>query len=341
MSTYKALEVRNEREFQLIDRDLADPAPGHVRLRVEACGICHTDLLAIGGLRADPSSPIVPGHEIAGVIDAVGDGVRRWKVGDRVGVGFLGGQCNECDPCRRGDFINCIDQPQTGTTVDGGYAEVAYARASALVRIPDGVSATDAAPLLCAGLTTFNALQHLDLRPGALVGIQGIGGLGHLGIQHADKLGYRVVAIARGTGKQELALRLGADHYIDSDARDAGAALQELGGADAIVATAASGNSMSPLVAGLAPHGRLIVVGAAFDPIQVNTTDLIFGGRQILGTLTGSAIENEDNLAFSAAQGIAPMTEVVALADAPDAYDRMLAGDARFRIVIDLNGQAS
>jgi alcohol dehydrogenase, propanol-preferring len=232
---------------------------------VEACGICHTDLLAVG------------------------DGVHRWKVGDRVGVGFLGGQCHECDPCRRGDFINCVDQPQTGTTVDGGYAEVAYARASGLVRIPDSVSATDAAPLLCAGLTTFNALQHLDLRPGALVGIQGIGGLGHLGIQPADKLGYRVVAIARGTGKQEVALRLGADTYIDSDAQNAGTARQELGGADAIVATAASGNSMSPLVAGLAPHGRLMVVGAAFDPIEVNTTDLVFGGRQILGTLTGSA----------------------------------------------------
>ncbi len=336
MSTYQAVEVRNQHEFQLVARDLVPPAPGHVRLRVEACGICHSDVLAVDGLRADPSAPVVPGHEVVGVIDAVGDGVRRWQVGERVGVGFLGGQCNECDACRRGDFVNCEDQHQTGTTTDGGYAEVAHVRASGLVRIPDGISSTDAAPLLCAGLTTFNALRQLDLRPGALVAIQGIGGLGHLGIQHADKLGYRVVAIARGSGKEELARSLGADHYVDSEAQDAGEALQELGGADAIVATASSGASMTPLVAGLAPRGRLVVVGAAFDPISVNTTDLVFGGREIHGSLTGSAIENEDNLAFSVNQGVVPMTEVVSLANAPAAYDRMIAGDARFRMVIDL-----
>ena len=341
MSTYQALQVTNEHEFAFVERALVDPAPGHVRLRVKACGICHTDVLAVAGLREDPSAPIVPGHEVVGVIDAVGAGVRRWQVGDRAGVGFLGGPCHECDFCRRGDFVNCTDQPQTGTTVDGGYAEVVYARASGLVRIPSAMSATDAAPLLCAGLTTFNALQRLDLRPGALVAIQGIGGLGHLGLQHADKLGYRVVAIARGTAKQELATGLGADHYIDSETQDAGAALQALGGADAIVATAASGASMSPLVAGLAPHGRLVVVGAAVDPIAVNTTDLVFGGRELHGSLTGSAIDNEDNLAFSMAQDIASINEVVALADAPAAFDRMMAGEARFRVVIDLASTAS
>lgn len=337
MSTYRALQVRGSRVFEFVDRTVVEPGPGQVRLRVEACGICHSDLVAVEGHREDPSLPIVPGHEVVGVIDAVGDGVRRWQVGQRVGAGFLGGPCNECAMCRRGDFVNCLDQPQTGTTVDGGYAQVAYVRASGLVRIPDALSATDAAPLLCAGITTFNALQHLDLRPGALVAIQGIGGLGHLGIQHADKLGYRVAAVARGNAKETLAKSFGADHYIDSETDDVAEALQKLGGADAIVATAAKGSAMSPLVAGLAPRGRLIVVGAAFDPLSVSTIELVFGGREIRGSLTGTPIQNEDNLAFSASQGVKPMTEIVALADAPAAYDRMIAGAVRFRAVIDLN----
>jgi propanol-preferring alcohol dehydrogenase len=336
MSTYRAVEVTGARQFMLVDRELREPRPGEVRLRVEACGICHSDVLAVEGLRADPSQPIVAGHEVVGVIDAVGAGITAWRFGDRVGVGFLGGQCHECDHCRRGDFVNCANQPQTGTTVDGGYAEVAYARAAGLVRVPDGLSSVAAAPLLCGGLTTFNALSQLHLRPGALVAIQGVGGLGHLGLQYASKLGYRVAAIARGSGKAELAGQLGADHYIDSTAEDPGAALQKLGGAAAVVATAANGASMSPLVTGLAPRGHLMIVGAAPDPMAVRTVDMIFGNRTVTGNLTGRAIENEDNLAFSARHGIRPMTETMPLAHAPKAYERMMSGQARFRVVLDI-----
>jgi D-arabinose 1-dehydrogenase-like Zn-dependent alcohol dehydrogenase len=232
--------------------------------------------------------------------------------------------------------VNCENQPQPGTTEDGGYAEVAYARATGLVRIPDGLSSLDASPLLCAGITTFNALRSLDVEPGALIGIQGIGGLGHLGVQYANKLGYRVVAIARGSEKAPLAHQLGAHHFIDSSAVDPGAALKELGGAAAVIATAASGASMSPLLGGLAPRGQLVVVGAAIDPIEVLTSDLIFGSRSIIGSLTGTPIQNEANLAFSAARGVAPMIEPFPFEDAPKAYERMISGDARFRVVLDI-----
>jgi propanol-preferring alcohol dehydrogenase len=336
MSTYRAFEVTGIRDFALVTRELGEPPPGQVRLRVESCGVCHSDVLAVEGQRADPSRPIVPGHEIVGVVDAVGAGVTAWHAGDRVGVGYLGGQDNECEFCRRGDFVNCTNQPWTGTTVDGGYAEYTFARASALVRIPDGLSALEAAPLLCAGLTTYSALRQIEGRPGALVAVQGIGGLGHLGLQYAAKLGYRVAAIARGADKAELSAQLGAHHYIDSAAEDPGAALRRLGGAAAIIATAASGASMSPLVSGLAPRGRMVVVGAAPDPISVQTVDLIFGTRSLSGSLTGSSIENEDNLAFSLARGIRALIEVLPLAEAPKAYERMMSGKARFRVVLDM-----
>ncbi|MGO1050887.1 alcohol dehydrogenase catalytic domain-containing protein [Crossiella sp. CA198] len=335
-STYRAVEARGSRQFTLVERQIREPAPGEVRLRALTCGVCHTDAMAAEGLREDPSQPIVPGHEIVGVIEAVGAGVRGWQAGERVGVGFLGGHCGACQSCRRGDFVNCADQPRTGTSVDGGYAEVVYARASGLVRIPAELSAVEAAPLLCAGLTTYSALAGLDARPGALVAVQGIGGLGHLGLQYARALGYRVAAIARGTDKAALAAELGAEHYIDSRTEDPGEALQRLGGAAAIVATAASGASMSPLVAGLAPRGVLLVLGAAGDPITVNTTDLIFGTRSITGCLTGSSIENEDNLAFSVRGGIRAMNEVLPMSEAPKAYEHMLSGNARFRVVLDL-----
>ena len=339
MPTYRAFQVTGQRQFELVDRELLAPDPGHVRVKVQSCGVCHSDVLAVEGMRADPSQPIVPGHEIVGVVDAVGDGVNTWQVGDRVGLGYLGGHDATCDWCRRGDFVNCENQPQTGTTVDGGYAEVVYARATGVVRIPDQLKSLEASPLLCAGITTFNALRALDIRPDALVGVQGIGGLGHLGVQYANKLGYRVVAIARGNEKAALATELGAHHYIDSAAVDPGTALQDLGGAAAIIATAASGASMSPLIAGLAPRGQLVVVGAAFDPIEVQTTDLIFGSRSIVGSITGTPIQNEDNLAFSAAHAITPMIEVLAFEDAPKAYDRMMSGHARFRVVLDVAGE--
>jgi propanol-preferring alcohol dehydrogenase len=337
MSTYRAFQVTGTQNFALVDREVTDPLPGQVRLRVQACGVCHSDALAANGiLRADPSTPIVPGHEIVGVIDAVGAGVTAWRPGDRVGIGFLNGHCGECDSCRRGDFVNCAAQPLTGTTVDGGYAEVAYARASGLVRIPEGLGATDAAPLLCAGLTVYKALLRLDARPGALVAVQGIGGLGHLGVQYARELGFRVAAIARGAEKAQVATELGAEVYLDSTTEDVGAVLQKLGGAAAIVATAASGASMSALVPGLAPRGRLVVVGAGFDPISVQPADLIFGTRAIDGSLTGSSIENEDNLQFSVRRGVRSMNEVRPFAEAPEAYAHMLSGQARFRVVLDM-----
>ena len=337
MTTYRAWQVTGQRQFELVERDVVAPSPDHVRIRVQTCGVCHSDVLGVEGLRQDPSVPVVPGHEIVGVIDALGDQVTTWRVGDRVGVGFLGGHCGVCEWCRREDFVNCDNQPQPGTTEDGGYAEVVYARATGLVRIPAGLTSLNAAPLLCAGITTFNALQGIDARPGALVGIQGIGGLGHLGVQYANKLGYRVAAIARGAGKKALAEQLGATHYIDSAATDPGAALTELGGAAAVVATAASGASMSPLLAGLAPHGQLVVVGAALDPIEVTTSDLIFGGRSITGSLTGTPIQNEDSLAFSTEHGVAAMIETRPFEDAPQAYERMMSGEARFRVVLEVS----
>ncbi|MGW3248520.1 alcohol dehydrogenase [Streptomyces sp. NPDC001070] len=336
MSTYRAFEVTGARNFELVTREVPEPPPGHVRLRVESCGVCHSDVLAVEGLRADPSRPVVPGHEVVGVIDAVGEGVGAWRIGDRVGVGFLNGHCGECTPCRRGDFVNCLNQPQTGTTTDGGYAEVLIARSSGLVRVPDGMSPVEVAPLLCAGLTTFTALRRLDARPGALVAVQGIGGLGHLGLQYAARLGYRVAAIARGREKEKLAVELGASHYIDSSAEDPAAALQKLGGADAVIATAASGASMTPLVPGLAPRGKLVVVGVAPDPVSVTTADLVLGSRTVTGSLTGHSIENEDNLEFSNRFGIRPMVETMSLEQAPEAYERMMSGEARFRVVLDM-----
>jgi D-arabinose 1-dehydrogenase-like Zn-dependent alcohol dehydrogenase len=336
MPTYRAFQVTGQRQFELVEREIVDPEPGRVRVRVLACGVCHSDFISGEGARPDPSQPVVPGHEIIGVVDALGPGVTAWSVGDRVGLGFLGGHCGECAQCRRGDFVNCLNQPQPGTTEDGGYAEIVYARASGLVRVPESMDPIEAAPLLCAGITTFNALRHADAPPGAVVAIQGIGGLGHIGLQQAKQLGYRTVAIARGTDKAELATSLGADDYIDSAATDPGAALQELGGAAVIVATAASGASMSPLVAGLAPRGKLVVVGAAPDPISVDTVELIFGGRSIIGSLTGTPVENEDNLAFAQSYGIKSMNEVMPFEDAPKAYERMMSGAARFRIVLDI-----
>ncbi|HME77210.1 MAG TPA: alcohol dehydrogenase catalytic domain-containing protein [Mycobacterium sp.] len=333
--------MTGQRQFRLVQRETRDPGPGEVRLRVQACGVCHTDVIAVEGLRADPSKAVVPGHEIAGVVDAVGPAVNGWRAGERVGVGFLNGHCGECEPCRRGDFVNCVNQQQTGTSVDGGYAEVAYARASGLVRLPGDMESVDVAPLLCAGLTVYSALLRAGARPGSVVAIQGIGGLGHLGIQYAATLGYEVVAIARGSEKATLAEQLGADHYIDSVAADPADVLRGLGGAAAIVATASNGASMSPLVAGLAPQGRLIVVGAGPEPLETQTADLIFGTRSIVGSLTGTSIENEDNLRLAQRRGIRSMNEIMPLSEAPKAYERMLSGQARFRIVLDTGSLAN
>jgi alcohol dehydrogenase, propanol-preferring len=333
MSTYRAIQVASDGSLELAERELLAPQPGHVRIKVEACGVCHSDSVAV---HPHPQSEpnVVPGHEVAGRIDALGEGVTQWSLGDRVGVGFLGGHCGVCGQCRRGNFTRCSDQPITGVTVDGGYAEYAYARQSGLVAIPDGLSALEAAPLLCAGFTTYNGLLKAGPKPGALVAVQGIGGLGHLGIQYARKMGAQVVAIARGTDKADLAKRLGAHHYIDSAATDPGAELKKLGGADVILATAASGTSMTPLIPGLAQQGTLMVVGASFEPIEVTPISLIFDGPRITGSLTGSSIENEDNLRFAADQGVSAMIEEAELADASAAYERMMSGAARFRMVL-------
>jgi alcohol dehydrogenase, propanol-preferring len=335
MPTYNAWQVVGQREFHWVERELAEPTNGHVRIRVLACGVCRSDMVAAEGLLRDPSTPVVPGHEIVGVIDAVGEGVSRHKVGDYVGVGYLGGQCNECDLCRRGDFVNCQDQAELGRTQDGGYSEYVYVRASGVVGLPEGVDPLETAPLLCAGITVYNALRTTEAPPGALVAIQGLGGLGHLAVQYARGLGYRTVVIARGSVKAELAARLGADDYIDSDKTDPAKALADQGGAAAIVATAASGASMSALPAGLRPRGRLVVAGIGLDPMSIESFDLVFGTRSVTGTLTGSSIENEDNLRFSLAVGVRPLIEVMPLDEAPAAYERMMAGQARLRVVLD------
>lgn len=336
-SMYRACEVTGVRQFRIVEREMRDPGFQEVRIRVHTCGVCHSDALAVEGMREDPARPIVPGHELVGVIDAIGDGVTTWNVGQRVGVGFLGGHCGVCPWCRRGDFVNCTDQPRTGTTTDGGYAEVAYARTSGLVAVPDELSDAEASPLLCAGLTVYNALLKTGARNGSLVAVQGIGGLGHLGIQYAQRLGYRVAAIARGTGKAALAAELGAEHYIDSTAADPGTALRQLGGAAAVIATASVGSSMSPLISGLAPGGQMIVVGATRDPLSLSTTDLIFGERTVGGSLTGSSIENEDALDFAARKSVHPMIETRPLDEAAEGYERMMSGKARFRVVLDMS----
>jgi propanol-preferring alcohol dehydrogenase len=332
MTTYRAVHVAPDGNLELTERELVDPLPGQVRIRVEACGICHTDAIAVHSHNATEVGQI-PGHEAVGRIDALGAGVTRWVVGDRVGVGFLGGHCGVCDECRRGEFVNCTDQPWIGVNVDGGYAEVMYARSSGLVAVPAGLTSVEAAPLLCAGFTTFNALVKAGVHPGDLVAIQGIGGLGHLGIQYANKMGLRVVAIARGTEKAELAVELGAHHYIDSVATDVSAELQKLGGVRVIVATAAGGTPTS-LIAGLASGGKLVVVGASGQPVEVSPLDLIFRGVEVGGSLTGTSIQNEDNLRFAQDQGVRAVIEPATLADAPQAFARMLSGAARFRVVL-------
>ena len=334
-NTYRAVQVTAPGTLGLVELPLKQPGPGQVRLRVEACGICNSDNLTLGGLFPGLALPRVPGHEVIGTIDALGEGVQSWKVGDRVGVGFLGAYCGVCSSCRRGDFVNCRQQPMFGIHLDGGYAESMIAPARALAAVPPELESTEAAPLLCAGLTTFSALRKSKARAGDLVAIQGIGGLGHLAIQFARSMGFRVVAIARGTGKRDLALKLGAHHYIDSTNQDAAQELQTLGGARVIVSTAANSSSQSPLVPGLAPRGQLIVVGAGGDdPVALNPIDLLFGERGVEGTMTGTVPETEDTLAFSVLQNIRPIIESFPLEKAEQGFQRMTSNEARFRVVL-------
>jgi len=332
--TYKAVEVSAPGVLRVVERPVSEPGAGQVRIRVEACGICHTDAATVMGAYPGLKLPRVPGHEVVGRIEVLGSGVAKWKIGQRVGVGLIAGEDGVCEPCRRGDTVNCQNPVTSGVTVDGGYAEVMIAEARGIASIPDELSSADAAPLLCAGITTYNALRNAGLRGGDLVAVQGIGGLGHLGVQFARQMGFRTVAIGRGPDKEKLAKELGAHVYIDSAVDDAAAVLQHMGGARAILATATSGDAMGPLVSGLAVRGKLIVLGVPNDEIRLNAFPLVFGGRSIYGSLTGTPIEGEDTLAFSVLENIRPMIETAPLEQAADAYARMMQGKARFRMVL-------
>jgi propanol-preferring alcohol dehydrogenase len=335
--TYKAVEVYEPGRLQVVERSISEPSAGQVRIRVEACGICHTDVATVTGTYPGLTLPRVPGHEVVGRIEALGAGVSGWKIGQRVGVGLIAGEDGVCEPCRRGDIVNCQNPVVLGVTVDGGYAEVMIAEARGIASIPDELTSVEAAPLLRAVYTTYNALRNAGLRGGHLVGVQGIGGLGHLGIQFARHMGFRTVAIGRGREKEKLARDLGAHVYIDTAAEDAAAVLQRMGGARAILATGTSGDAMGRLVSGLAARGKLIVVAVPQDQMQLSACPLVFGGRSIYGTLAGTAIDTEDALAFSVLENIRPMIETVPLEQVDDAYARMMQGRARFRMVLTMN----
>src|ERR1700720_385837 len=303
-ATYRAVEVAAPGVLRVVDRPVSEPGAGQVRIRVEACGVCHTDAATVMGIYPGLKLPRVPGHEIVGRIEALGGGVPRWKIGQRVGVGFFGGEDGVCEPCRRGDMVQCQNPITPGVTTDGGYAEVMIAEAHGIAAIPDELTSVEAAPLLCAGIITYNALRNAGLRGGDLVAVQGIGGLGHLGVQFARHLGFRTVAIGKGRDKEKLAKDLGAHVYIDTAVDDAAAVLQRMGGARAILATAPSGNAMGPLVSGLAVRGKLIVVGGPGDPIQLKKFPLVFWWGSVYGSLTGTPIDGEDTLAFSVLENI-------------------------------------
>jgi D-arabinose 1-dehydrogenase-like Zn-dependent alcohol dehydrogenase len=329
-----ALVPKPGADFEFQERDIPQPPAGHVRIRVQACGICFSDHLVKDGLWPGVTYPRSPGHEVAGIIDEVGPGVTTWKKGQRVGVGWHGGHDGTCLQCRRGDFINCTNEKITGFSFDGGYAEYTVVPAEAVAAMPDSLDPAEAAPLLCAGITTFNALRHSGALPGDLVAIQGIGGLGHLGVQFASRFGYRVAAISRGKDSEPLAKKLGAHVYIDSSATSAVAELQKLGGAQVILATAPSGKAMSELVPGLAPHGKFLVIGASGDPLTVQTVLMIGGSKSIQGWASGIATDSEDTLRFAELSGVRPMIEQFPLPKVNEAYARMTSGKAQFRVVL-------
>jgi D-arabinose 1-dehydrogenase-like Zn-dependent alcohol dehydrogenase len=317
-----------------VEREVPQPGRGEALVRVEACGVCHSDSFAKDGGFPGVSYPLVPGHEIAGRIESLGEDVKGWEAGQRVGVGWFGGNCGHCEPCRRGDFISCENLVIPGITFDGGYADYVVVAASALASIPDDLDAEEAAPLLCAGVTTYNALRSSGARGGDLVAVLGIGGLGHLGVQFARKLGFETVAIARGTAKEELARKLGAHHYIDSTAQDPAEELTKLGGAKVVLATVTNSAAMSATFGGLGPHGTLLIVGASMEPLQIAPAMMIGGSKSIAGHPSGTSKDSEDTLAFSALTDVRPMIETLPLEQATEAYDRMMAGDARFRMVL-------
>ncbi len=335
MTQMRAVQVTKANgPFELVHREIPAAGAGHVRIKVEACGICHSDMFTKLGAFPGIRYPRVPGHEVVGVIDAVGADVPDWTPGMRVGVGWHGGHCGHCASCRRGDFITCATGLVPGIAYDGGYAEYMVAPFAALAAIPAELSAVDAAPLLCAGITTFNALRHSGAGPGDLVAVLGIGGLGHLGVQYAAKMGAHTVAIARGTDKEALARKLGARVYIDSTRQNVAAELAKLGGARVILATATDSKSMSDAIGGLGIDGRLVIVGASLEPVEVPPLALIPGRRSIMGWPSGTATDSEDTLAFSVLTGIRPMIETYPLERAAEAYEHMMSGKARFRVVL-------
>ncbi|HTQ40022.1 MAG TPA: alcohol dehydrogenase [Pirellulales bacterium] len=334
MATMRVAQVsRPKGPFELVERPIPEPAAGWVRIKVQACGICHSDSIVKEGSFPNIPYPRVPGHEVAGVIDAVGQGVAAWQKGQRVGVGWFGGNCGYCDFCRRGEFFACSNLKTTGISHDGGYAEYMVAPASSVALMPNDLSPVEAAPLMCAGVTTFNALRNSGARGGDVVAVFGLGGLGHLGVQYAAKMGFRTVAIARGKDKEPLAKKLGAAIYIDSAAGDAAAELQKLGGAKAILATVTSGEAMSAITYGLAMNGTILVIGAD-SSMEVSPIFLLTGCRSVKGWYSGTSIDSQDTLSFSARSGVRSMNEVLPFDRAAEGYDRMISGKARFRVVL-------
>src|ERR1700739_1218335 len=319
-------------DFEIVEREIPKPGAREVRIKVQACGVCHSDVFVKEGLWPGIQYPRVPGHEIAGIIDEIGAGVTGWKAGQRVGVGWHGGQDNTCIECRRGRFLYCRNAKVAGISYDGGYQQYMVAPVEALVALPDTLSDAEAAPLLCAGVTTFNALRHSGASPGSLVAVQGIGGLGHLAIQFGNKFGYKVAAIGRGPENSALAKKLGASVYIDSQSSNAAQELQKLGGAQAILATAPNSKAMSELIDGLAPSGKFIVVGITTDPIAVTPLQLVSGEHSIAGSAVGTPTDSEDTLRFAELTGVRPMIETYPLEKAPEAYARMMSGKAQFRV---------
>ncbi|MFC6757927.1 MULTISPECIES: alcohol dehydrogenase [Haloarcula] len=322
-------------DFELVEREIPEPGPGEVRIEVDACGICHSDAFVKEGTYPGVSYPRVPGHEIAGRIDTVGDRVDRLSAGERVGVGWHGGHCFSCEPCRRGDFQQCENGEITGLTYDGGYAEYVTVPAEAVAAVPERLDAADAAPLLCAGVTTFNALRNTDARPGDLVAVQGIGGLGHLGVQYAHAAGFETVALSRSGDKESLAMELGADHFVDTTAHDPAERLQELGGASVVLGTAPASDAISSVVGGLDTDGSVVVVGVPGEPIEVDAQQLVGARSGVEGWASGHAHDSQDTLEFSALRDVTPEIETYPLTEVEDAYERMLANEARFRVVLE------
>jgi propanol-preferring alcohol dehydrogenase len=320
--------------FELVERDVPQPGRDEALVRVHACGICHSDSFAKDGGYPGVSFPVVPGHEIAGEIAALGEGVQGWNVGERVGVGWFGGNCGYCEPCRRGDLIGCEKMEIPGVTSDGGYADYVLVNAHALALIPDDLADIDAAPLMCAGITTYNALRQSGAHGGDLVAILGLGGLGHLGVQFAAKLGFRTVAIARGAEKAELARKLGAERYIDSTTEDPAEELSKLGGAKVILSTITNAEAVAATFGGLGQRGELVIVGASMEPLGIPPAALIGGNKSIVGHASGTSRDSEDTLSFSVLAGVRPMIETLPLEQASEAYEKMISGDARFRMVL-------